>query len=288
MHRGSLISIRETLRKFDCSSGSSVNLDCSTKIARIVFNNPTRMNSLTGKMIAELADAVDTLELKSNNSTSSLYGVVLSGEGSKSFCAGMDLDMVRTHFKTPESGENLCLLMQDTLRRLQELPLISVAAIEGYALGGGAEIATATDFRFVSEGSTFRFVHRLIGTVPGWGGATRLRETVGNSLALYYLASTDPLPLPKKGDSTDFFFRSTDKNCAVQDSISFLEGMLKESTKREEDGVRSIKDLMLTLQRAGSREESLEVEIRKFTDHWGSPNNLSAIESAIGSKSRSK
>ncbi|XP_031677870.1 uncharacterized protein LOC109885705 isoform X1 [Oncorhynchus kisutch] len=87
----------------------------------------------------------------------------------------------------PQDGMKMCTFMQNALTRLLRLPLLSVALVEGNALGGGAELTTASDFRLISPGSVIQFVHKHMGLVPGWGGAARLVRIVGGQNALKML-----------------------------------------------------------------------------------------------------
>ncbi|KAG7273241.1 hypothetical protein CRUP_001337 [Coryphaenoides rupestris] len=83
-----------------------------------------------------------------------------------------------------QDGMKMCMFMQDALTRLLRLPLVSVALVEGRALGGGAELTTACDFRLVTRDSRIQFVHKHMGLVPGWGGAARLVPIRGWDIGL--------------------------------------------------------------------------------------------------------
>ena len=102
--------------------------------AVISLLNPERKNALTGYMMVKLTEAVDELEQWEHGKALILHGC----EGS--FCSGADLSIVKT-INTPREGNLMCAFMQRTLSRLESLPLVSVAAIEGRALGGGAEVS---------------------------------------------------------------------------------------------------------------------------------------------------
>ncbi|CAG8768150.1 16366_t:CDS:2, partial [Racocetra fulgida] len=138
-------------------SHGSVTFDpkYSPGIGLLTLQNPERHNALSGKMMAELSDIVDKLENivqsntntnlnyenKSNNESmlnkeNNLIGIIVTGS-KNTFCSGLDLSVAKDHILTPENGKKMSLLMQDTLFRFGQLPLISVAAVEGYALGGG-------------------------------------------------------------------------------------------------------------------------------------------------------
>ncbi|KAI9137969.1 ClpP/crotonase-like domain-containing protein [Paraphysoderma sedebokerense] len=165
----------------------------SLPIGLIQINNPTKHNALSGKMLAELAETVDTLQHYQNR----LGFLIITGKGGKSFCAGLDLSVAKDHILTPQAGKEMSLLMHDTLSRIRHIPLVSFAAIEGYSLGGGAELSTVTDFRILSPKSYISFVQLKMSVVPGWGGGTRLSKLVGHQNALRLLLSCDKVGIEK-------------------------------------------------------------------------------------------
>ncbi|CAM9989279.1 unnamed protein product [Scytosiphon promiscuus] len=161
--------------------GISLSLDDENGLATLVLDNHERRNALSGKMMAQLADAVDELERWDTG-----VALVVHGAGG-SFCAGADLSMAREHLITGTDGRVMCALMSDTLTRLRSLPLISVAAIDGAAIGGGAELCTSCDFRVAGPDSSIRFVQVKMGVSTGWGGGARLASIVGRRAALRLL-----------------------------------------------------------------------------------------------------
>ncbi len=160
-----------------------VRLDDESRIATLTLANAERRNSITGPMMAQLADAVDELAAWERGA-----GLIVTGEGERAFCSGADYDLARTELRTPDDGELMSTLMSTTLDRLRSLPLLSVSAIDGVAMGGGAEMCTATDWRVLGRGAHIRFVHARMGASPGWGGAARLVSLVGRGTALRLLA----------------------------------------------------------------------------------------------------
>lgn len=136
---GSLTSLCDQFRSLQ---GGSVDLkkDDFTGIATLIMNNPSRKNAFSGKMMVEFYECI--LELEKWDSGKC---VVLAGAGD-TFCSGGDLETVQ---KQISKGKEMSELMQTATSRLFNLPLVSVAAIEGHALGGGAELATACDFRIM-------------------------------------------------------------------------------------------------------------------------------------------
>ncbi|XP_053737125.1 ethylmalonyl-CoA decarboxylase [Synchiropus splendidus] len=166
--------------KLSAFPGGSIDLlQQESGIAVLTVNNPSRMNAFSGGMMVELEEKVTQLE-----SWTEGKGLIVRGAAG-TFCSGSDLNAVRA-ISNPQDGMKMCMFMQNVLMRLLRLPLISVALVEGRALGGGAELTTACDFRLMAPGSVIQFVHKHMGLVPGWGGAARLVHIVGsqNSLKL--------------------------------------------------------------------------------------------------------
>ncbi|GMF16121.1 unnamed protein product [Phytophthora lilii] len=160
------------------------------KTAVLEIHSPAARNALSGKMMAELADVVQTLEDPKVHGR--LNAVVLRGTGGW-FCAGADLRVAQQDMTSPEAGAAMGALMVDTLTRFRRLPLVSIACIEGGAYGGGAELATACDFRILEAKAVIQFVQVRMGVSPAWGGGARLYKIVGRQNALRLLCTAEKL-----------------------------------------------------------------------------------------------
>lgn len=114
---------------------------------------------------------------------------ILKGSGEDSFIAGGDLEEFHT-IKTAEEAQPMAQRMTSILERIETLPCWTIACINGAAYGGGWEIMLAFDFRIASSEATFGFTQGKFYLPPGWGGLTRLVETIGRSTALRWLAET--------------------------------------------------------------------------------------------------
>ena len=114
--------------------------------------------------------------------------MILCGS-SRIFCSGADLDFVLNNMKSREAGYLYSSLMHSNMNRLRALPLVKVAAIDGYAIGGGAEIAMACDRIIMSRSAQIGFVHIKVGIVPGWSGASPLVNRCGPTTALQLMMS---------------------------------------------------------------------------------------------------
>ncbi|OZJ04032.1 hypothetical protein BZG36_03576 [Bifiguratus adelaidae] len=252
----SLPALRDALRSI--GSGSvTLALDHAPGIALISLCNPRRHSSLSGKMMAELADAVDTLTRQS----ASLVGLVIAGsDDSKSFCAGLDLSAAKDHLLTPDAGIAFSRHMQDTLTRLSSLDILSVAAIKGACLGGGAELASACDFRCAEENSRIGFVQASMGVTPGWGGAQRVVELFGRHKALKLLTQ-GPLSATE-ALACGFVDAVGDK--AMDVSLAYLQNSMVWGDKKVSPAaIKAMKELVV-------RQGGLEVEREVFGRFWGS------------------
>lgn len=144
-------------------------------------------------MMLEFASAIDELERWKEG-----RAVVLVGE-SGTFCSGADLASSQELF-TAQYGEAMCTVMHDATGRLSALPLVSVAAIEGAAVGGGTELATCTDYRVSSMSAAWQMVQVQRGVVPGWGGLARLVQICGRKNALFLLGSGSRITASQAAD----------------------------------------------------------------------------------------
>jgi enoyl-CoA hydratase/3-hydroxyacyl-CoA dehydrogenase len=141
-------------------------------VAWILLNRPHRLNTITQKMIEELATILRTLE-----SDSSVRVVVIAGEGERAFSAGADLSSFE--FASPGKTFDSSRRWFEVFSMIERLSKPVIAAIRGYAFGGGCELALACDFRLASENSQIGLTETDLGLIPGAGGTQRLVRVVG-------------------------------------------------------------------------------------------------------------
>lgn len=155
-------------------------------IALIVINRPEKLNALDAETMGELDDALGRLE-----SEPAMRGLILTGAGEKAFIAGADVeDLARA---TPMEAQQISLRGQRILRRLETLPKPSVAAINGYALGGGLELALCCTLRVAAENARLGQPEVRLGILPGYGGTQRLPRLVARGRALEMLLTGEPI-----------------------------------------------------------------------------------------------
>ena len=234
----------------------AVRLELKGSLARLTFDNPDRSNALSGPMMRQLQDAVDRLQDFDG------VAVVLRGEGLRSFCAGADLALVRAAVDEPLLGQAMNEAMTGLTNRLRALPLLSVAAIEGAAVGGGAEMATVADFRVMSRTAHIRFVHARLGLSPGWGGGARLQEIVGRTAALRMLGGA-----LKVDAQTALAWGLVDAICEPGDAETAATALLEPYLQLPKASVRGAKRLVA----------SPETEGEVFRSLWGAPDMRAAL-----------
>lgn len=260
---------RETCKEYLSKlKGGSVDLtkDEKTGIATILLNNPERKNAFTGKMMVDLSDVVTDLEQWPSG-----RGVLVCGSN-HTFCSGGDLTQIK-HFLDPVNGGNVSNYMQDTLTRLFRLPLVTLAVIEGRALGGGAELACACDFRAMSTSAVFGFVQAKLAVSPGWGGGSRLVEILGRSKALRLLASGAILNSDEAKQIGLADVVVLDGTSAVKEAQAFLRTITVESPAAAQAAKKVVVNAS-TL----DVETVLEREREIFISVWGSPAHLQALK----------
>lgn len=144
--------------------------------ALIRLNRPQALNALSFSLLAELSRAIDEV------AASDARALVITGAGEKAFCAGADIKELtgRTLVAQKRGAE----LGQSVMARLDRLPIASVALINGYAFGGGLELAMACTFRLATPNAKMGLPEIKLGLVPGYGGTQRLPRLVGEARAL--------------------------------------------------------------------------------------------------------
>jgi len=146
------------------------------RVGRITFNRPKLLNALNRKTMEELDAA-----LGEAREDSGVGALILTGAGEKAFIAGADINELAQ--QTPVSGREMALFGQGVLRRLETLGKPSIAAINGFALGGGCELALACSIRLASRTAKLGQPEVKLGIVPGYGGSQRLARLCGKGVA---------------------------------------------------------------------------------------------------------
>ena len=150
--------------------------DVKDQITTITFNRPKVLNALNRKTVEELGDALDRAR-----EDSAVRVLILTGAGEKSFVAGADINELAQ--RTPVDGKDFSLFGQEIFHRLETMGKPSIAAINGFALGGGCELALSCTMRIASKNARLGQPEVKLGIIPGYGGSQRLARLCGKGAA---------------------------------------------------------------------------------------------------------
>ncbi len=159
-----------------------ININVDKYIATITINRPEVLNAMNKAVVAELEEAME--ECIQNDDVGV---IVITGAGEKSFVAGADIKSMqkmssREALEFSREGQEMTMVIENS-------PKPVIAAINGFALGGGCEIALACDMRIASENAKFSQPEVALGIIPGWGGTQRLPRLIGKGRAIEMIAS---------------------------------------------------------------------------------------------------
>ena len=156
-------------------------------VAILTFNRPAVLNALNAALLRELDSALDTL-----GAAADVKAIILTGAGEKSFVAGADINELAV--LTPAEGKEHARYGQRVFDHLEHLGKPVIAAINGFALGGGCELALACTLRIAADTARLGQPEINLGIIPGYGGSQRLPRLVGKGRALEILLTGDMVP----------------------------------------------------------------------------------------------
>jgi len=162
---------------------SILNVQIISGIALVTINRPEALNALNTRFFSEMDDVIESV-----TKNREVKVMVITGTG-KAFVAGADIaEMVN---KSPKEGSDFSRIGQNTFRSLEKMDIPVIAAINGFALGGGLELAMGCDFRIASTKSKFGQPEVNLGLIPGYAATQRLSRLVGLGNALYLLMTAE-------------------------------------------------------------------------------------------------
>jgi len=240
-------------------------------IATLKINRPEALNALTWQAMEAFAAAVEEL-----HTADEVKALVVYGAG-RAFCSGGDLFELH-HYPAHEDGLRLATIMGQALQRLEELPFPTIAAIEGPALGGGAELALSCDLRVMADDASLGMMHVRLAISPAWGGGQRLMRLVGYSRALEWMTAARVLRAEQA-------LAHNVVNRVVPSAQSYIAAVeLAESIARHDlESVRAIKRLL----RAGLTQPAADAalaEQAEFPPLWAARPHLEASERFVERK----
>lgn len=160
--------------------------ELTDEILLVTLNRPEKLNALNLEVLSELEKAVSFFE-----ESKKLRVMILTGAGEKAFAAGADIaELSRLNQAT---GEQLSVSGQKVMHRIEQCSKPVIALVNGYALGGGAELAMACHLRIATENALLGLPEVTLGLIPGYGGTQRLPRLAGKALAMEMILTGDPV-----------------------------------------------------------------------------------------------
>lgn len=232
----------------------------------LTFNRPDVLNALNLDTMTAFLRAINTLERDAD-----MRALVLTGAGDRAFSSGGDLSELRNRLSESD-GAYFTRIVTDTLQRMADLPVPVIAAINGYALGGGSEIALACDMRIADDNVKMGMVQIGMGLTPGWGAGQRLLQLVGYPKAMEILLKGEML-------RADTLQSLGIVNAVVPSGLALIHALTfaNQIAERPPRVVKSIKRLL----RAGqtqSLEEATQLEYQLFAPLWADQPHIEAVE----------
>ncbi|MFP3508163.1 enoyl-CoA hydratase/isomerase family protein [Peribacillus sp. SIMBA_075] len=240
-------------------------------IMKVLINRPEKRNAVNYQLMDELksilSEAAHDEEVKL---------LVLTGAGSEAFCSGGDLSEFQD-LHTEEEAFTMLSKMGEILYTLAVFPKPTFALINGSAVGGGCEIATACDFRLAKSGAKLGFVQGTLGITTGWGGASLLLEKIPEQKALKLLLDAK---IHKAEEAKEFGFVDEIVGAGLDGWEKFAEDFL-----RHETGVlMAYKRLLVHKWEYSGLRGRMDAEIRECSKLWASDEHHAAVDRFLNKK----
>ena len=246
---------------------TDVQFEVADRVALVTISRPQSRNAIARTTIVELANVLEQVALED------VSAVVLTGAGDRAFVSGGDLKDL-AEITAPHAAEEMARSMRAVLDRVAALPVPVIAALNGHAIGGGAEVAVAADIRVASDDGRIGFTQSTLGIMPAWGGVERLTELVGRSRALLLLCAGQTVSAQQA-----FELGLVD---VVVDRPGFQEcwrSVAAGIATLSPAAAHSIKALVSTV-RPATHPATEEAAVRAFAELWVAPDHWRLVEAA--------
>ncbi len=198
----------------------NIVIERNAPMARVIINRPKKLNALNRATISELEAAFRTLEGESD-----IRVILLTGSGDKAFVAGADISEFASF--SVEEGKKLAQQGQDSLFNLvEQLDTPVIAAVNGFALGGGLELAMSCHFRVASDNARMGLPEVSLGVIPGYGGTQRLPQLVGKGRAMEMIMTGGMIDAATAQD-----YGLVNHVCAQEELMGYVEKLAQKIAK---------------------------------------------------------
>lgn len=236
-------------------------------VVELKLNRPDKYNAIDFDSMDELKESLENIRVRND-----LKALIITGEGKKAFCSGGDIKVFH-QLKTQEEAYQMLSKMGEILYELMTFPIPTYALINGVALGGGCEIATACDFRIARQGVSVGFIQGQLAITTGWGGATMLLEKLRYDQAMSLLFSADKI-LVEEAESLGFIHKviSTEIDFSP-DAYKFIESSLV----ADSNVLRAYKSIKVNQWKQNGLHARMMSEIYNCSVLWGLDEHHKAV-----------
>jgi len=234
-------------------------------VATLVIDRPQARNALAVRTMVEIDDALTDIQ------ASKARVLVVRGAGDRAFCAGGDLKELE-RMRSADDAAAMAVRMRTTLDRLTAMTIPVVAALNGDALGGGAELALACDFRIAAAHARIGFTQISLGLMPAWGASERLAALVGRGQALHMLLTGRVLMSAEALDAG-----LVEEVVATEDFDKRVGAVARSIAAAPPDAVAGIKRSVDSV-RSHRHPELADRAIATFTKTWTAPAHWRAVQ----------
>ncbi|WP_010282700.1 enoyl-CoA hydratase/isomerase family protein [Bacillus timonensis] len=235
-------------------------------IVWFTINRPEKWNAIDYDIMDGIEKTLNEVEENDDDKV-----LVITGTGSKAFCSGGDLSVFQ-NLQTEEEAYKMLMKMGMILHTLATLSKPTIALLNGLAIGGGCELATACDYRLASDESRFGFVQGKQGITTGWGGATMLLERMMIDKA-YHLLLTGEIISAKEGKALGFIQQVFPEDNSIKSCKDFIAKEIVHSNKV----VKAYKKVVNRKWAATGLRERMIEEIKECSALWVSNEHLVAV-----------
>jgi enoyl-CoA hydratase len=248
-------------------SWNTVTLDVADGVANLTVDRPDALNAMNTETLGEIESAI------AEATEQEARVLVLTGAGDDAFIAGADIDYMR-EFSTPEALA-YAERGQSVVRDLRGFPGVTIAAINGYAFGGGCEFALACDLRVASERAVVGQTEIDLGIIPGWGGTQLLQRLVSDELARRLIFFGDRL------DATDAHEHGLIGEVVAHDDLyDHVDEMAAELAAKPRHALYAAKEALNAYHETGG-EGAMTVERRAWSGLFGTPDQREGMTAFV-------
>lgn len=237
-------------------------------IGTLTLNRPQKMNALNGETLHEISLLLDEIE-----KDESCWALLITGSGEKAFVAGADISEFVG--KSQKEGEEMAFLGQKTVfDKIENFPKPILAAINGYALGGGLELALACHVRYASSHAKMGFPEVSLGLIPGYGGTQRLPALIGKGKAMEMILTGEAVSA-EEAHRWGLVNKVTDPENLLEESKKCLQKMLTNSRHALTKAIQAIHAHNMP------HKKGYQIEIESFGELFSSPDFKEGVDAFL-------